>query len=97
MCERRSTVDNISDRRVRDREHPRYILHSGFCQFEHGIHRGPAGGPRVPGLFWIVINVGRTRVSEPTVWVDVYVVHHLAVPDEAGALHQLGVCDSLIR
>jgi hypothetical protein len=97
MCKRRSTLDNISSRRVRDREPPLYILHNGFCQFVHGIHRVPAGGPRVPGLFWIVINVVRTRVSEPTVWVDVYAIHHLAVPEEAGALHQLGVLDSLIR
>ena len=64
MCERRSIVDDISSRRVREREHPIFILHSGFCQFEHGIHRVRAGGPRVPGLFWIVINVVRTRVSE---------------------------------
>ena len=50
MCERRSTVDDISSRRVREREHPIFILYSGFCQFEHGIHRVHAVGPRVPGL-----------------------------------------------
>jgi len=51
MCERRTTVDNISSRRVREREHPPCILHLGFCQFEHGIHRVPAGGHRVPGVY----------------------------------------------
>ena len=64
MCERRSTVDSISSCRVRERERPLCILHSGLFQFEHGIHRGPAGGPRVPGLFRIVISVVGTHVSE---------------------------------
>ena len=64
MCERRPTVDDISSRRVRDRERPLCILHSGFCQFEHGVHRVPVGGPRVPGLLRIVINVVGTRVSD---------------------------------
>lgn len=45
----------------------------------------------------VVINVVSTRVSEPTIWVDVYAILDLAVPDEAGTLHQLGVRDSLIR
>jgi hypothetical protein len=90
-------MDNFSNRRVREREHPPSILHNGFCQFVHDIHRVRAGGPRVPGSFWIVINVVSTRVSEPTIWVDVYAIHDLAVPDEAGTLHQLGVRDSLIR
>lgn len=76
MCERRSTVDDLSNRRVREREPPPHILHNGFCQFEHDIHRVRAGGPRVP---------------------DVYAILDLAVPDEAGTLHQLGVRDSLIR
>jgi len=35
-------VDDISSRRVR--EHSIFILYSGFCQFEHGIHRVHAGG-----------------------------------------------------
>jgi hypothetical protein len=64
MCERRSTLDNISSRRVRERERPLCILHSGVFQFVHGIHRVPVGGPRVPGLFRVVINVVGTRVSE---------------------------------
>jgi hypothetical protein len=64
MCERRPTVDDISSRRVRDRERPLCILHSGFFQFEHGVHCVPVGGPRVPGLLRIVINVVGTRVSD---------------------------------
>jgi hypothetical protein len=32
-------------------------LHIGVFQFEYGIHRGRVGGPRIPGLFRIVINV----------------------------------------
>ena len=50
MCERRSTVGDISSRRVREQEHPIFILYGEFFQFEHGIHRVDAGGPRVPGL-----------------------------------------------
>ncbi len=64
MCERRSIVDDISSRRVRDREHPLCILHSGFFHFEGGIHCVHVGGPRVPGSLRIVINVVGTRVSE---------------------------------
>lgn len=64
MCQRRTIVDDISSGRVRERERPLCILHSGVFQFVHGIHRVPAGGPRVPGLFRIVINVVGTRVSE---------------------------------
>jgi hypothetical protein len=64
MCKRRPTVDDISSSRVRDRERPLCILHSGFCQFEHGVHRVRIGGPRVPGLLRIVINVVGTRVSD---------------------------------
>ena len=90
-------MDDLSNRRVREREPPPHILHNGFCQFEHDIHRVRAGGPRVPGSFWIMINVVSTRVSEPTIWADVYAILDLAVPDEAGTLHQLGVRDSLIR
>jgi len=43
-------MDDISSCRVREREHPIFILYRVFCQFEHGIHRVDAGGPRVPGL-----------------------------------------------
>jgi hypothetical protein len=64
MCERRPTVDDISSRRVRDRECPLCILHSGFPQFGRGVRPVPVGGPRVPGLLWIVINVVGTRVSD---------------------------------
>ena len=64
MCERWTTVDNISSRRVRERERPLRILYSGVFQFEHGIHCVPVGGPRVPGSFRIVINVVGTRVAE---------------------------------
>ena len=64
MCERRSAVDSISSRRVRDRERTLFNLHSGFFQFEYGVHRVPSGGPRVPGLLRIVINVVGTRVSD---------------------------------
>jgi hypothetical protein len=64
MCERRPTVDDISSRRVRDRERPLCILHSGVFQFVHGVHPVPVGGPRVPGLSRIVINVVGTRVSD---------------------------------
>ena len=64
MCERRPIVDDISSGRVRDRERPLCILHSGFFHFEHGVHRVPVGGPRVPGLLQIVINVVGTRVSD---------------------------------
>ena len=64
MCERRPTLDDISSRRVRDRERSLYTLHSGFFQFVHGVHPVPVGGPRVPGLLRIVINVVGTRVSD---------------------------------
>jgi hypothetical protein len=64
MCERRTTLDNISSRRVRYRERSLCILHSGVFQFEDGIRCVPVGGPRVPGLFRIVINMVGTRVSE---------------------------------
>jgi hypothetical protein len=64
MCKRRATLGIISCRRVRERERTRYAVYSGFCQFEHGVHSVPAGGPRVPGLFGIVINVVGPHVSE---------------------------------
>jgi hypothetical protein len=57
-------MDDISSRRVRDRERPLCILHSGVFQCEHGVHPVPVGGPRVPGSLWIVINVVGTRVSD---------------------------------
>ena len=57
MCQRRSAVDNISSRRVRERERPRSVLHGGVFQPERRIYRGRTGGPRIPGLIRIVINV----------------------------------------
>ena len=50
MCERWSTVGDISSRQVREREHPIFILYNVFFLFEHGTHHVDAGGPRVPGL-----------------------------------------------
>jgi hypothetical protein len=95
MCERRPAVDDISSRRVRDRERPLCILHTGFPQFERGVRPGPVGGPRVPGLLRIVINVVGTRVL--TVPLDIYAVHHLAILDKAGTLLKLEIRRSLIR
>ena len=57
-------MDDISSRRVRDWERPLSILHSGVFQFEHGVHPVPVGGPRVPGLLRIVINVVGARESD---------------------------------
>jgi hypothetical protein len=51
MCERRATLDNVSYRRVRDREYTPRVLHHGFFQFVHGVRRVPAGRHRVSGLF----------------------------------------------
>jgi hypothetical protein len=57
-------MDDISNSRVRDRERPLCILHNGVFLFEHGVHPVPVGGPRVPGLLRIVINVVGTRVAD---------------------------------
>jgi hypothetical protein len=62
MCEWRTTLGTISCRRVRERDRTLCVLQSGFCQFVHGVHSGPAGGPRVPGLFRI--NMVGPHVSE---------------------------------
>ena len=64
MCERQSTTDIIRSYWVQEPERPLYILHSGFFQFEHGIICVPGGGPRVPGLFRIEINVVGAHASE---------------------------------
>lgn len=64
MRERRATLATISSGRVRERDRTLCALHNGFCQFEHGVHSVPAGRPRVPGLFRIVINMVGPHVSE---------------------------------
>jgi hypothetical protein len=51
MCERRAALDNISYRRVRDREYPPRVLHHGFFQLVHDVRSGPPGRHRVSGLF----------------------------------------------
>jgi hypothetical protein len=63
MCERRATLGPVSCRRVRERERTLSLLHSGICQFEHGVHPEPVGGPRVTGSFRMINMVG-THVSE---------------------------------
>ena len=51
MCERRAALDNLSYRRVRDREYTPRVLHHGFFQFVHGVRGVRAGRHRVSGLF----------------------------------------------
>jgi len=51
MCERRAALDNLSYRRVRDREYTPRVLHHGFFQFVHAVRSVPAGGHRVSDLY----------------------------------------------
>jgi len=51
MCERRATLDDISYRRVRDREYTARVLHHGFFHFVHAVRSVPPGRHRVSDLY----------------------------------------------